>query len=79
MGCQASKSTFDTSRLDDSIYIMLELERRQAAKNGEQLLGYRPRGPLPSQIKLTKLIKKVDLSTRTIIIEESDYEAEDSV
>jgi hypothetical protein len=56
MGCQASKSTFDASRLDDSIHTMLERERRQAAKNGKQLLGYRPRAPLPSQIKLTKLI-----------------------
>jgi hypothetical protein len=79
MGCKASKSTFDTSQLGDSIHTLLERERRQAAKNGEQLPGYRPRAPLSSQIKLTKLIKKVDISPHTIISEEVEEDTEDSM
>jgi hypothetical protein len=69
MGCQASKSSFRSrlSRVDDSIHVMLEQERRrQVAKNGEQpRLGYRPRSPLP-HMKPMKLI----------ICEEKEEEAE---
>jgi hypothetical protein len=57
MGCQASKSksSFSTSGVDDSIHAMFKRERRQAAKNGEHF-GYRPPAPLPTQMKLKKVI-----------------------
>jgi hypothetical protein len=67
MGCQASKSSLH--QLDDSIHIMLKIERRQAAKNGKQPLRYRPRDPLPSQMMIPMEV---------VISEEEQEEVEDS-
>lgn len=64
----SKSSSFHVEYVDDSIHGMLERERRQALKRGEEPKGYRPRASLP-----------VHLLQTSHVTEYSDDDEEDDI